>query len=430
VVDRPPAPERRLDTDPAVGEPSFRDTESHEGPTRPPIPPASSSSGSITLRRRMDLFPVDDSNSDGETRKIRGVSLEELEGAPMRRPGSLAHDPSVEFGEASWPDDLALEGHPSLVDDDEDVPTKAAPLRPAAPASRVARAARLAGDDATTDPDPRAPERAQDTEAPAPHATSSSEPPAGQAAPRSPWSAERAPSAHDGAALVPGSDPPPPTPPSGPSRAARALVFTGMTLLGGALAALVSSRFTKPLAEPSPAPAASSPLVQAAIASALPAPSDAPSAALPSASSSAAPPPPASAAGEEDALIDALSLLREGMGACVHEGLGTLPGSSPAVPRSLAQTRAPGYLTLPPDWKTSVWSCARFRWSTPMRFQIQWQIVKVNAEGLGVAWLDRDGDGIADRAFAFRAVMGAAKGELTLGEITAIDPAHAVVPVY
>ena len=123
----------------------------------------------------------------------------------------------------------------------------------------------------------------------------------------------------------------------------------------------------------------------------------------------------------------ALDRLREGIGDCVRHAIGSLPGSSPAVPPALKLASGAGYTAPPADWKTAVWSCAKFRHDAPMRFQLQWQSVKPTVEALGIAWLDDDGDGEPDRALGFRAT---AKGvrDVDLSEITPMEM-RPVLPV-
>ena len=135
-------------------------------------------------------------------------------------------------------------------------------------------------------------------------------------------------------------------------------------------------------------------------------------------------PPPAPAATtapkpRSPAEIDArkaLSLLRDGVGDCVRRAIGTLPGSSPAVPPTMKQTSGVGYTATPADWKTAVWSCAKFRHDAPMQFQVQWQSVKPGAEALGLAWIDDDGDGEPDRALGFRATSKGPR-DVDLGDV-------------
>ena len=123
----------------------------------------------------------------------------------------------------------------------------------------------------------------------------------------------------------------------------------------------------------------------------------------------------------------ALERLREGIGDCVRHAIGSLPGSSPAVPQTLKLASGAGYTALPADWKTAVWSCAKFRHDAPMQFQLQWQSVKPTVEALGIAWLDEDGDGEADRALGFRATAKGAR-DVDLGEITPMEM-RPVLPV-
>lgn len=123
----------------------------------------------------------------------------------------------------------------------------------------------------------------------------------------------------------------------------------------------------------------------------------------------------------------ALDRLREGIGDCVRHAIGSLPGSSPAVPATLKLASGAGYTAPAADWKTAVWSCAKFRHDAPMRFQLQWQSVKPTVEALGIAWLDDDGDGEADRALGFRAT---AKGvrDVELSEVAPMEM-RPVLPV-
>ena len=122
----------------------------------------------------------------------------------------------------------------------------------------------------------------------------------------------------------------------------------------------------------------------------------------------------------------ALAKLREGMGNCIIHGIGAPPGSSPAIPASLKMTSTPGYSPGPRDWKTPVWTCAHFSVDGPMRFQVQWQLIKPRLEGRGIAWVDDDGDGNADRAFAFSVTMKARR-EPVLGEVGPIEASHPLV---
>lgn len=161
--------------------------------------------------------------------------------------------------------------------------------------------------------------------------------------------------------------------------------------------------------EPEPAPTAP-------VAVAVPEPPPAP---LPSA------PKPQSAAEVE--ARKALSRLRDGMGDCVRHVIGSLPGSSPAIPAAMKQTSGVGYTAFPADWKTAVWSCAKFRYDAPMQFQLQWQSARPGAEAVGLAWVDDDGDGEPDRTFGFRATAKGAH-DVDFGEIAPMEM-RPVLPV-
>jgi hypothetical protein len=145
-----------------------------------------------------------------------------------------------------------------------------------------------------------------------------------------------------------------------------------------------------------------------------------------------APPPPAPIAPKPQSPAEiearkALSRLREGMGDCVRKAIGSLPGSSPAVPPTLKQASGAGYTALPGDWKTAVWSCSKFRIDAPMAFQLQWQSVKPGAEAVGLAWIDDDGDGEPDRAFGFKAIAKGAR-DVDLGDVGPMEM-RPVLPV-
>jgi hypothetical protein len=56
---------------------------------------------------------------------------------------------------------------------------------------------------------------------------------------------------------------------------------------------------------------------------------------------------------------------------------------------------------------------------------MQWQLAKPNVEGAGVAWIDQDHDGVADRALGFSITLGS-NGAPIVGEIL---PIAATTPV-
>ncbi len=139
----------------------------------------------------------------------------------------------------------------------------------------------------------------------------------------------------------------------------------------------------------------------------------------------AVPLPPAAAAPASRSLAEidarkALTRLRDGMGDCVRRAIGSLPGSSPAVPATMKQTSGIGYTAAPTDWKTAVWSCAKFRHDAPMQFQVQWQSLKPGLEADGLAWIDDNGDGEPDRVLGFHATAKGAH-DVDLGEIEPME---------
>jgi hypothetical protein len=136
------------------------------------------------------------------------------------------------------------------------------------------------------------------------------------------------------------------------------------------------------------------------------------------------PPQPGATTAEIQARAS-LELLRTGLDGCIRNGIHALPGSSPAVPPGLDALKDSAYTPAPADWKTAVWSCAHFQISDPMQFQVQWQLAKPNAEGMGIAWIDQDHDGVADRALGFSVKIGR-KGAPIIGDIA---PIAATTPV-
>ncbi|MEP7127011.1 MAG: hypothetical protein ABJE95_39125 [Byssovorax sp.] len=159
---------------------------------------------------------------------------------------------------------------------------------------------------------------------------------------------------------------------------------------------------------------------------------DAAPAAPPAAVVEPTPAPPATVAPKPQSAAEiearkALSRLRDGMGDCVRHVIGSVPGSSPAVPAAMKQASGAGYTALAADWKTAVWSCAKFHHDAPMQFQLQWQSAKPGAEAVGLAWIDDNGDGEPDRVLGFRAT---AKGshDVDLGEIAPMEM-RPVLPV-
>jgi hypothetical protein len=153
--------------------------------------------------------------------------------------------------------------------------------------------------------------------------------------------------------------------------------------------------------------------------------------AAPSAAPTAAPSlpldQPSSSTPAEAEARAALTRLGEGIATCARDTIGVLPGTSPAVPFTLALVQRGPYPSIPRDWSTPVWTCAKFRLEAPQRFQIQWQIVKPSLEGMGIAWLDDNADGKPDRALGFRATLKQ-RGEPEIGPIELLSPVPPVAP--
>lgn len=141
----------------------------------------------------------------------------------------------------------------------------------------------------------------------------------------------------------------------------------------------------------------------------------------PSASATAATPPT-----PESEARAALGRLRDGIATCVRDVIGVLPGTSPAVPDVMSRMRKGAYKSHVRDFRSPVFSCAKYKETEAQRFQIQWQITLQPSEGRGVAWLDDDGDGKADRALSFRAAL-VRKNEVDLGEIGFLTPVPPVM---
>ncbi len=202
---------------------------------------------------------------------------------------------------------------------------------------------------------------------------------------------------------------PPPAVRAGPARQPRS-VAVPMTL--GVAALTIAAVIGYARIRPAPAPPVEIASVVAPALSVAKSAKVTPSAAQP-------PRPPAVTAAELQARAT-LERLRTGLDTCIRNGIHALPGGSPAVPPGLAALKDGAFTPAPGDWKTAVWSCAQFQITDPMDFQLQWQLVKPNAEGRGVAWIDQDRDGVADRALGFSITLGP-RGEPILGDIQGIE---------
>lgn len=113
--------------------------------------------------------------------------------------------------------------------------------------------------------------------------------------------------------------------------------------------------------------------------------------------------------------------MRAGIAACVKDTIHILPGTSPAVPESLAWLKHGPYESLKRDWVNPFFACTRFKIEEPMPFVIQWQLEKPGDHGQAIAWIDDDRDGKAERAFGFTARLRK-HDEVDLGPIEAVEP--------
>ncbi len=123
----------------------------------------------------------------------------------------------------------------------------------------------------------------------------------------------------------------------------------------------------------------------------------------------------------------ALARFRDGIGACVRDVIGVLPGTSPPVPGTMKLMKNGVYASAPSDFRTPVFACAKYSETQPQPFQIQWQLGATPTQGLGVAWIDDNGDAVPDRAFGFTAKL-VKKKEVTFGEIGPLSPVPKVLP--
>jgi hypothetical protein len=235
--------------------------------------------------------------------------------------------------------------------------------------------------------------------------------------------ASAAPPLYTGPSIVPTFTPPP------PSRAGLFFVLGGASLLAVALGTVLFGLRPRmnidpsadATAAPSPPPAAST----APAPSRTAAPSSTPAVPVKNtapANTTAAPAPSGAPPGSREAdARAALAKLRDGVGVCVRDVIGVLPGTSPAVPGNFAKVGRGAYKSTVHDFRSPVFACVNYKQPGTQRFQIQWQMVSHPGEGRGVAWIDENGDGKADRAFAFRAAL-TGKNQVDLGEIGPLDP--------
>jgi hypothetical protein len=136
--------------------------------------------------------------------------------------------------------------------------------------------------------------------------------------------------------------------------------------------------------------------------------------------------PPANAGSVDAEARAALEKLGAGIKSCVATTIGKLPGTSPAVPSSFTWLKAGAYKPSLNDFESPVYHCAKFKLEQPMRFIIQWQSDDVKGtKGSAIAWIDDNGDGVADRAFGFSATLPKRK-VAEIGPIEAVDAKRAI----
>lgn len=124
--------------------------------------------------------------------------------------------------------------------------------------------------------------------------------------------------------------------------------------------------------------------------------------------------------GADGDALRALEKLRTGIVDCAKR-IGNLPGTSKTVPASLSLVSKGPYTPRPGDFGSPSFQCSQYKLAEPMTFVVQWQYFG-GGVGKGVAWIDADADGKADRAWGFDAKVED-KGLATPGEIKAIDAA-------
>jgi hypothetical protein len=97
-----------------------------------------------------------------------------------------------------------------------------------------------------------------------------------------------------------------------------------------------------------------------------------------------------------------------------------LPGTSLAVPATLAQVQGQKYQSAPGEWTDPPFVCAGFRMFGPQYFQYRWERRSENG-GVAIAIGDLDGDGAADGSFE-QPVSCSASGACSLGTLAKNDP--------
>jgi hypothetical protein len=128
---------------------------------------------------------------------------------------------------------------------------------------------------------------------------------------------------------------------------------------------------------------------------------------------------------KEAAARAGLEKLGEGIKKCVAKTIHVLPGTSKAVPSAFGFLKKGAYDPLINDWSSPFYACTGFKVDGPMTYAIQWQLDPTNDFGTGIAWLDDDGDGKPDRAFAFKATL-VKRDVIDVGPIEPTDASRAM----
>jgi hypothetical protein len=97
-----------------------------------------------------------------------------------------------------------------------------------------------------------------------------------------------------------------------------------------------------------------------------------------------------------------------------------LPGTSLAVPATLAEVKGVKYQSASGEWGDPAFVCAGFRVLGPQYFQYRWEKRAENG-GAAVAIADLDGDGATDGSFEVP-VTCSASGACSLGTVVKNDP--------
>jgi hypothetical protein len=97
-----------------------------------------------------------------------------------------------------------------------------------------------------------------------------------------------------------------------------------------------------------------------------------------------------------------------------------LPGTSLAVPATLAEVKGVKYQSAPGEWGDPAFTCAGFKMFGPQYFQYRWE-QRSESSGAALAIADLDGDGSADGSLE-QPVNCSAGGACALGSMQENEP--------